>query len=106
LLAIRSHEATIPRLFLGHGAMITATMKRPKTTGIVLILLCLMYAFIYIDRANIGIAASAIQKEFGLGNTEMGLVFSAFSYAYASIVWASGYFSDRFGPRMTFFVCG
>lgn len=79
---------------------------RLSSTNRVLILICLTYAFVYIDRANMGIAAPAIRKEFGLSNTEMGLVFSTFSYSYFAIAWIGGWFADRFGPRMTLFVCG
>jgi sugar phosphate permease len=79
---------------------------RLTSTNRVLILICVTYAFVYIDRANMGIAAPAIRKEFNLSNTEMGLVFSAFSYSYFALAWIGGWFADRFGPRMTLFICG
>ena len=37
-----------------------------RATNIVLALLCLMYFITYVDRVNIGAAASSIQKEFSL----------------------------------------
>jgi MFS family permease len=80
--------------------------SRLSSTNRVLILICLTYAFVYIDRANMGIAAPAIRKEFNLSNTEMGLVFSAFSYSYFAVAWIGGWFADRFGARLTLFVCG
>ena len=48
-----------------------------KATHFVLGLVCIMYFITYIDRVNIGTAASEIQKELGLSNTQLGLAFSA-----------------------------
>src|SRR5260370_1627044 len=55
---------------------------RFKATHVVLAMLCIMYFITYVDRVNIGTAASDIQKELGLSNTQLGLVFSAFAYPY------------------------
>jgi sugar phosphate permease len=55
---------------------------RFKPTYVVLAMLCVMYFITYVDRVNIGTAASEIQKELGLSNTQLGLVFSAFAYPY------------------------
>ena len=38
-----------------------------------------MYFITYVDRVNISTAAPAIKDEFGLSNTELGLIFSAFA---------------------------
>jgi sugar phosphate permease len=65
-----------------------------------------MYAITYVDRVNIGSAASAIKTDLGLSNTELGLVFSGFAYPYALLQIYGGWVSDRFGPRITLFVCG
>ena len=53
-----------------------------SATRIVLVLLCLMYFITYIDRVNVSTAASAFKQEFGLSNTQVGFVFSAFAYPY------------------------
>ncbi|MET3997473.1 MFS family permease [Bradyrhizobium sp. S3.9.2] len=60
----------------------------------------------YVDRVNIGTAASDIQKELGLSNTQLGLVFSAFAYPYLLFQVIGGWVGDRFGPRKTLFWCG
>jgi len=49
---------------------------RFKATHVVLAMLCVMYFITYVDRVNIGTAASEIQKELHLSNTQLGLVFS------------------------------
>jgi ACS family glucarate transporter-like MFS transporter len=52
----------------------------------------------YLDRNNISIAASAVQKEFGLTNVQLGAVFSAFVMGYAFSQPLAGRLADRFGP--------
>ncbi|SED31469.1 Sugar phosphate permease [Rhizobiales bacterium GAS191] len=77
-----------------------------KPTNMVLLLLCLMYFITYMDRLNISTAGSAIQKEMGFNNTELGLIFSAFAYPYLVFQIVGGWVGDRFGPRRTLFACG
>jgi MFS family permease len=79
---------------------------RLKATHGVLAMLCVMYFITYIDRVNIGTAASEIQKEFQLSNTQLGLVFSAFAYPYLLLQVVGGWVGDHFGPRRTLFWCG
>jgi MFS transporter, ACS family, glucarate transporter len=56
-------------------------------------------AIAYLDRVNISIAASFIQKDFNLSNIELGYVFSAFGMGYALFQAPGGRLADRFGPR-------
>ncbi|WP_027582444.1 MFS transporter [Bradyrhizobium sp. Ai1a-2] len=79
---------------------------RFKATHVVLAMLCAMYFITYIDRVNIGTAASEIQKELRLTNTQLGLVFSAFAYPYLLFQIIGGWVGDHFGPRKTLFWCG
>jgi sugar phosphate permease len=58
-----------------------------------------MYMITYMDRTGISIAASPMAKEFGLGETGLGVVFSAFLWAYAIGQIPSGWLADRVGPR-------
>jgi MFS transporter, ACS family, glucarate transporter len=51
----------------------------------------------YLDRNNVSIAASSIQREFGLSNTQLGTVFSAFILGYAFTQPIAGRIADRFG---------
>src|SRR5258706_15789187 len=70
---------------------------RFKATHVVLAMLCIMYFITYIDRVNIGTAASEIQKALGLSNTQLGLGFSAFAYPYLLFQAIGGAGGDR--PR-------
>jgi len=83
-------------------------MKRwkPRAPSIVLSLLCVMYFLTYIDRVNVATAASAIKKDFGLSNTQLGLVFSGFAYPYLLFQVIGGWIGDRLGPRKTLVICG
>jgi len=78
--------------------------KRPKPTTVVLGLLCMMYLITYVDRVNIATAAGEIRRELSLSNTQLGLVFSAFSWSYAALQIPGGIFLDRFGTRVTYFI--
>jgi MFS family permease len=83
-------------------------MRLPKkltASGNVLVLLSLMYFITYVDRVNISTAAPAIKGEFGLSNTELGLIFSAFAYPYALFEVFGGWLGDKWGARFTLFLC-
>ena len=81
-------------------------LLKPSASGSVLFLLCLMYLITYIDRVNIATAAEPIRKEFRLTDTQLGLAFSAFGYAYLLLQVFGGWIADRFGPRKTLSISG
>src|SRR5712671_6993246 len=65
----------------------------------VLFLISLMYLITYLDRVNISTVAPVISKEFGFDKVTMGIIFSAFVWAYALFQVPGGWLNDRFGPR-------
>lgn len=77
----------------------------PKATTIVLVMLCLMYFITYVDRVNVSTAAGQFKSEFGLSNTQLGLIFSAFAYPYVVFQFIGGWVSDRFGAKRTLIAC-
>ena len=81
-------------------------MRALRVSQGVLLLLCLMYFITYLDRVNVSTAAAGFGKDFNLGSTEIGLVFSAFAYPYLVFQIAGGWISDRYGARRTLIVCG
>jgi MFS family permease len=81
-------------------------MRRLSISNTVLLIICMMYLILYVDRVNISTAAPLIKAELDLSNTQLGLAFSAFAYPYALFQLIGGYFGDKFGARMTLFVCG
>lgn len=76
-----------------------ASAPRSRVRWFVLLLISLMYMITYMDRANISVTAPSMAREFGLSKTEVGLVFSAFAWAYALGQIPGGWLADRFGPK-------
>ncbi|CAH2894041.1 MFS transporter [Paraburkholderia strydomiana] len=67
----------------------------------IVILLCfLAIAINYIDRANMAVAAPAIQKALDIGPAQMGLILSGFFWTYALMQMPFGWFVDRIGARI------
>ena len=81
-------------------------MRRLGVSNTVLLIICLMYLILYVDRVNISTAAPLIKADLDLSNTQLGLAFSAFAYPYALFQLIGGYFGDKFGARLTLFVSG
>ena len=80
-------------------------MPGPQTTRptygrwYILTMISVMYLITYLDRVNISTAAPEIAKEFGFDKITMGIIFSAFVWAYAIFQVPGGWMSDRFGAR-------
>lgn len=73
--------------------------KPTRVRHVVIFLLVLHYANTYMDRVVIAQAGPSIRGEFGLSQTELGVVFTAFTLAYALFQVPGGWLADRFGPR-------
>lgn len=82
--------------------------ETPRPTHVrwvpVLALVAIGTAINYLDRTVLGIAAPSLTKDLGLTSTQMGFVFSAFSWSYAALQIPGGIFLDRFGTRLTYFI--
>src|SRR6201997_2978592 len=73
---------------------------RPTWGGwYILVLISLMYLITYLDRVNISTAAPVISEQFGFDKVTMGVIFSAFVWAYAMFQVPGGWLGDRFGAR-------
>ena len=89
----------------GSIAVPASVVSRPtKTRWLVLLLISLMYMITYMDRTGISIAAPAMEREFGLSKTAIGVVFSVFLWAYAIGQIPGGWLADRFGPRLVLLI--
>jgi sugar phosphate permease len=73
-------------------------IKRVQIT--VLTLLLLSGIINYVDRATLAIANPLIRDELGFSISEMGLLLSAFLWAYAFSQLPAGALVDRLGPRL------
>lgn len=71
-----------------------------KASHIVLSLLFALSWIMYLDRAAISTAKELMASDLSLSNEAMGTVFGAFALGYALAQVPSGFFADRFGPRV------
>jgi MFS family permease len=76
-----------------------ASPIRGRKRGLVLLLLCFMYAISYMDRTNISTALPDIAKDLHLSTTEQGAVVSAFALPYAFVQMFGGMLGEKIGPR-------
>src|SRR5580658_3667535 len=74
----------------------TSIRRRQRTA---LILLVIAGTLNYLDRSSLSIANPLIRQELGLSIADMGLLLSAFLWAYAFAQLPGGAFVDRLGPH-------
>ncbi|MCI0623661.1 MAG: MFS transporter [Acidobacteria bacterium] len=67
---------------------------------LVLFALFVLSLITYIDRVAIASAKGPLAEDLSLSDQAMGMVFSAFALGYALAQIPSGWFADRFGPRL------
>jgi MFS family permease len=72
----------------------------------VVALMFALSAMNYFDRIVMSIAGPGIMKDFGISETQMGSVYSAFLLSYTILMAPSGWLADRFGGRMVLTVSG
>jgi ACS family D-galactonate transporter-like MFS transporter len=58
----------------------------------------------YLDRTNLSVAAPVLRKELDLSPTQLGLIFSAFSWSYALAQIPAGMISAWLRPRRTYLI--
>ena len=76
-----------------------------RTTHVRIGILCLILflsVVAYADRSILSISGSAIKEEFGLSAIQLGLILSAFSWAYVIGQIPGGLFLDRFGAKKVY----
>ena len=56
----------------------------------------------YLDRSAIAVAAPFLTEQLSLSPSQLGWVFSAFFFGYATFCFVGGYASDRIGGRNVF----
>ena len=84
---------------MAQSAAKAAPARPSRGRWYVLLLISAMYLITYLDRVNISTAAPLISKEFSFDKITMGVIFSAFVWAYALFQVPGGWLSDRLGAR-------
>ncbi|WP_312110393.1 MFS transporter [Brevibacillus reuszeri] len=79
--------------------MNTAATVNSKNKYLVLGLLCLGWIINYFDKVAINVAVIPISQEFGLSETQVGLILSSFFLSYAIMQPIGGTLADKFGSR-------
>lgn len=80
-------------------------MKTSQPTRVryqVLFLVFVNVVINYMDRSNLAVAASEIDKEFHFTPVQLGLIFSAFSWTYLAFQIPGGILVNRFSPRVLY----
>jgi ACS family D-galactonate transporter-like MFS transporter len=65
----------------------------------VMLMMFVCVVITYLDRSNISITASAMQKDLHIDNEHMGWIFSGFAWTYAFFQMPGGWLADRVRPR-------
>ena len=78
--------------------------KPGRRRYLTLVMIFITVVICYVDRANLAVASAHIQEEFGITKAEMGYVFSAFAWLYTLCQIPGGWFLDRVGSRVTYFI--
>jgi MFS family permease len=82
----------------------TARAHAPRRSRVrygVLGFVCVLSMVTYLDRVCFGHVSPFLQSEFDLSNVQLGMLFTAFTLAYAAFEVPSGWLGDIFGPRRT-----
>ncbi|PKU23134.1 MFS transporter [Telmatospirillum siberiense] len=73
--------------------------KRTHFRYYIVLLLFVLTAINYADRATLAIAGPVVSKDLGLDAAQMGIIFSAFGWAYVIGQLPGGWLLDRFGSK-------
>lgn len=83
----------------------TAVQSAAKPSAVRKTIVALLFVSVvinYIDRSSISIAAPRIADDLHLNSVQMGLVFSAFAWAYSPLQIPGSMLVDRLGPRVLY----
>src|ERR1700759_3443749 len=86
-----------------HEANVISVVASPRIKTVqrtALVLLVLSGVVNYIDRATLAVANPLIRQDLGLSIADMGLLLSAFLWAYAFAQLPAGALADKLGPRI------
>ena len=78
-----------------------AQAGRPAFGPLIVPLLALAIFINYVDRGNLATAAPLMMGELGLDATQIGILISAFFWAYTPGLVLAGWLADRFNAYMT-----
>jgi MFS family permease len=93
-------KSTSEALDLGHAPLVArSSLKKYQTVTVVM--LVLIGVVNYLDRSALSIANTSIQKDMLISPSQMGILLSAFSLAYAFAQLPLGIIIDRLGSKIS-----
>lgn len=84
------------------GAQSETSIKRTNVRWLVVAMLFFMTLINYADRSSISLAGPQMAKDLGLSPVDMGIIFSAFGWAYVMFQLPGGWLLDKFGSRLIY----
>ncbi len=76
--------------------------RRSNVRYLILAMLFIVTVVNYIDRSALGVAAPLLQESLLIDSVKLGLVFSAFNWAYTIFNIPGGWLLDRFGAKRVY----
>jgi ACS family glucarate transporter-like MFS transporter len=83
-------------------AVTTAAAKAGRTRYLILAMLFVVTTINYADRSTLSIAGDSMQEQLHISSSELGLLFSAFSWSYLIAQIPGGWLLDRFGSKKVY----
>jgi MFS transporter, ACS family, D-galactonate transporter len=77
-----------------------AVARRTSVRWRIFLLILLIVAINYVDRASLSVAMPTISKEFGIDAAAQGIILSSFFWTYALMQIPGGWLADRYRPRL------
>jgi peptidoglycan/LPS O-acetylase OafA/YrhL len=91
-------------LLLGEGKVVATSLdaaaRRTSVRWRIFLLILLIVAINYVDRASLSVAMPTISKEFGIDAAAQGIILSSFFWTYALMQIPGGWLADRYRPRL------
>src|SRR5215471_1318587 len=87
----------------GKRDVIAAPLETTRRTSVrwrIFLLILLIVAINYVDRASLSVAMPAIGAEFGIDAASQGIILSSFFWTYAFMQIPGGWLADKYGPRL------
>jgi ACS family D-galactonate transporter-like MFS transporter len=75
------------------------TTRRTSVRWRIFLLILLIVAINYVDRASLSVAMPTISEEFGIDAAAQGILLSSFFWTYALMQIPGGWLADKYGPR-------
>ena len=76
--------------------------RRTNVRWLVVAVLFFVTLINYADRASISLAGPGMAKDLGLNAVDMGVIFSAFGWAYVLFQLPGGWLLDRYGSKLIY----